>query len=331
MSHLLRIGLCLLLSSPLVAATREKTTWSGFPAWRLSDGKTEAVVVPALGRVMHYGFIRGRNWLWCPTPSDIAGNPHPFGNWRDWGGNKTWLAPQSQWPAWLGHDWPPDPAWGDARFPHQATELRGGALRLTGPVSPQTGVQIVREFRFNRGAFIIKQIAKKVAGKPLTAALWSVTNIHRPEAAFLLLNPHSPYRNGFVTYAGEGGKPSLERRGDLLIIRPGRGKSYKIGADVTAPSVAALQDGEVFLQRTERQRGQYPDGNPGPGFSVEIYDTGTKLTPRFFELELFTPLRPLTKGSSLTSEVRWSLHRVSGQRGLNLKTNRHTGKSRPQP
>ena len=45
------------------------TKWRGLDAMRLTDGRSEAVVVPALGgRLVHYGLIGGLNWMWCGEP-----------------------------------------------------------------------------------------------------------------------------------------------------------------------------------------------------------------------------------------------------------------------
>jgi len=40
----------------------ERTTYMGFPAYRITDGHTEAVAAPAIGRIMRFGLaaISGR-------------------------------------------------------------------------------------------------------------------------------------------------------------------------------------------------------------------------------------------------------------------------------
>ena len=42
----------------------------GFAAYRLSDGRSEAVVVPRLGRVMRYAMVGGENLLWNSVPGE---------------------------------------------------------------------------------------------------------------------------------------------------------------------------------------------------------------------------------------------------------------------
>lgn len=61
-----------LLVATCHAATVEKTTYNGLEAYRLSDEKTEAVIVPSLsGRVMRYGAVGGANWLWNAAPEKL--------------------------------------------------------------------------------------------------------------------------------------------------------------------------------------------------------------------------------------------------------------------
>src|SRR4029078_7662808 len=89
-------------------------------AYRISDGRTYAVVVPALGRVMRYALVGGANQLWNAAP-DRRFKP---GEWQNWGGDKIWPAPQSQWPGLSGQSWPPHPTFDQT--PHTAEVLPAG-------------------------------------------------------------------------------------------------------------------------------------------------------------------------------------------------------------
>jgi len=64
--------------------TITRTVYDGRTAFRLSDGRTEAVVVPEIGRVMRYGFVGGSNWLWNSSQKSYGKN-----EWKNWGGDKT--------------------------------------------------------------------------------------------------------------------------------------------------------------------------------------------------------------------------------------------------
>ena len=50
---------------PATAPGVERTSWGGWPeAYRLTNGEAELVVVPAVSRILHYGFAGGTNLLW---------------------------------------------------------------------------------------------------------------------------------------------------------------------------------------------------------------------------------------------------------------------------
>src|SRR5690349_12117268 len=105
----LSLFLPLLLFTTLASAQEKSSTaispvkWNDREAWQITDGKTEAIVVPSIARVMRFGAVGGTNWLWQPP----AGQEMQ-GAWKNIGGEKAWVAPQGQWPAYLGHGFPPD-------------------------------------------------------------------------------------------------------------------------------------------------------------------------------------------------------------------------------
>jgi hypothetical protein len=92
------------------ATTVEPAVYHGAPAYRLSNGKTEAVVVPSLsGRVMRFGTVGGDNWLWNAAPEKLNGD-----GYKNYGGDKTFAGPHPVWNTFADNLWPPDPAWDGA-------------------------------------------------------------------------------------------------------------------------------------------------------------------------------------------------------------------------
>lgn len=286
------------------------TTYNNRPAFRLSDGRTEAIIVPSIGRVMSYGFVGGPNQLWSPK------EPLNLGGWMSYGGDKNWPAPQSQWPLTTGRGWPPESAWDG--LPQRAEILPGARLRTTSPVSKgMLGARIIREYGFNeRGEIEINQIAEKLRGGPIMLSIWSITQA-QPDAIYLPTNPKSVYKNNFM-WMGEARKGAsiTPLSSSLLRVRPVKikpGGNYKIGVDAPVSALIAVKGQTAFvLQNTRMGENQFPDGADGAGFPVEIYDSGdADPAKHYIELELLGPLRPARAGSRWQQTMTWSLHYLS--------------------
>lgn len=285
--------------------------YEGRGAYKLTDGKTEAVVVPELGRIMRYGLVNGPNLLWNARPEQIS----DAGGWSNFGGDKTWLAPQNSWGMWRGKgsNWPPDPEI-DGQKGAKAEALTGGKLRLTYPVSVGTGIRVVREMYFaENGEFVIQQAATKVQGAPVRASIWSIAQAVPGEALFLPLNANSAYKKNFHwlmkpkdDFAVDAASPTLLR------IKPQpSGGGVKIGVDSKFSALVSVRDQVAFLIQSARPKGDYPDGaDAGAGFPVEAYVNGD---PRFYyiEMELLSPLEDYRVGTRWQHTVRWSLHALS--------------------
>lgn len=138
-------------------------------AYRLSDGQTQAIVVPDYsGRVMFYGKVGGANWLWNAPAEKLGGE-----GFQNYGGDKTFVGPHGLWNLFAKSIWPPQPSW-DGK-PHSAEVLPGGRLRTVGPVWDGFGARIIREYSFDaNGAFVIRQTIEKVRGGALPMSIWSV-------------------------------------------------------------------------------------------------------------------------------------------------------------
>ena len=308
---LLAFALPTLAASPLCEtgecqALVTQTTYFGRAAYKLSDGRSEAVIVPEIGRVMRYGLVKGPNLLWnAPTEKGLD-----IGGWKSYGGDKNWLGPQSYWPLWNKAGWPPDKAFDGS--PHEAEILSGGILRLTSPLSESTGIRIARDFSFDvNGDLVITQTARKWRGEPIRASIWSITQIVPGEAIFLPLDANSPYKKNFHWLGTP--KDDVEIKpitSTLLQVTPSTSAKggFKIGVDAPVSSILSVRDQVAFLQRSNKPKGQYPDGADGAGFPVELYLNGDYPRAYYAELEILSPLLDFRAGSRWIHTVRWSIH-----------------------
>jgi hypothetical protein len=302
------------VANPLLATAAssrcEPTHWGEFQAYRLANEHISAVIVPALGRVMSFSRPGGDNWLWSGmTPSADGKFTSPL-SWSNWGGDKTWLAPQSNWLALAGRTWPPDPTWGDpAAGPHVGRVLPSGGLSVTGPVSPLSGLRVLREYRLEGAELVITQTAENVSGPARTVALWSVTNVDPPEATFFVPSPQSAHADGYCDYRADQPPLRVTRQAGLLIVKSGTTHVQKLGFDTPWAALAVQRGRELFVQRAEHPAGTYPHGAHGVGSSAEYYDSGTGAgVPKpYVEVELLGPLTTLAPGQKTTLTVRWRL------------------------
>lgn len=279
-----------------------KTIYQHRPAYKLTNGAVEAIVVPEIGRVMRFGKIGGPNLIWNAATSTIAKS-----GWKNYGGDKTWLSPQSNWKSFHGADnWPPDTALDGS--PQKADVLTGGKLQLTTPLSP-TGIRILRTMYFDdNGEFVIEQTARKERGAPVKAGIWNVTQVVPGQAVFAPVNAHSAYPNGTYVWDDKTLSNAQLVRPGLMKIEPSAdGSTPKIGFDASVAALASVRDGVAWLQKAAHPAGEYPDAKGGAGFPIETYINGNPET-YYQELEFLGPLKDFYVGTSWTHTVRWSLH-----------------------
>ena len=305
LSVLLR--LCLLLLACAVHAgpsVVEPANWNGQPAFRLTDGRCEAVVVPVLGgRVIRFAEVGGENWLWTGTVEQQAGSKTQF-----WGGDKTYFGPHSLWRFTMPATWPP-PA--PDSSPHAAEILPEGKLKVTSPLWDTVGAAIERVFGFADGEFVVEHLAAPVPGSRQPGALWTISQVIPTEAVYVPLDPQSPYKDNAFWY-GQANAAMARATAlfpDLLRITPTEGTVWKLGAAPPLPALAAVKGNKIFMQRAEPQKGTYPGGPDRGGFSVEVYHHNLPGPGQYTELEFLSPLRRFDEGMVLTT--RWKVHTLS--------------------
>ena len=142
------------LAAPAMAqVTVEEVEYEGWAnSIEIANPDVRVVVVPAIGRIMHYGFVGGENILW--SDPELHGQVLPDGQpnvdeedqyvWTNFGGDKVWPNQQSEFVKINGHSWPPDHAFDGAV--HEVELLPDGVV-ISSPVSEYNGARSVREIR----------------------------------------------------------------------------------------------------------------------------------------------------------------------------------------
>ena len=271
----------------------------GYPGClRLAAGPVEVVLAPAAGgRVLSYA-RNGTNILYRNPDLDgrlwAPGDPvfDPDGGRFDLG--PEWVIPAHP-RLWLG-------AW--------EAEVSGpGAVRLTSPVEPDLGVQLVRDF-YLAGDGSRLQFRQTVINRSELTRRWCYwgRTLAAGGGVFLIpVNPESRFPKGFYLY--ERGhtlnvRPeklrNVEVRDGYLVIS-GPPELPKYGLDSRAGWLAYWRQGLLFTKRFP----VYPNRvyNEAGGFTVEVY----YFQDRFCELEPVGPEEILPPGGRASFREEWRL------------------------
>jgi hypothetical protein len=283
-------------------------SFHGWDAIMLRNQVAEITIVPAIGRVMSFGFTNensadetAQNVFWNNPAVGTAQKPDIEG-WTNYGGDKVWPAPQSDWPKNAGNAWPPPKAF-DA-MPYMAS-VEGDQVQLLSSVSPIYGIRVRRTIALDpqEPVMTIKTTYEKVQGEPVSVAVWSITQVLAPERAFILLPKQSAFPHGYVNMLPEQPK-ELKSDGRLLSLVRDPQKNTMIGSDGdTLLSVG--QNSDLLIEnKTPVLPGSKVEW-PDHGLHSKIFTSGNDL--KYMELEIFSPLSLLKLGHSISMESSYTL------------------------
>lgn len=297
-------------------------TWHGWPqAVKLSNGVVEAVVVPQIGRVMAFELAGHpetnplyENPNWTPAKNRT---PKPS-EWANYGGDKVWPAPQSDWPRLIGHDFPPDPAFDG--LPETVHFLPNG-LRLVSPASREFGLHIERTITLRPREprlYLTQTLARTLPGAApdRPAAVWDITQVNGG-GLFVLPLPaltatqNTPFPLGYQSLSSPPVAPPFWRvvtvQGRrVLLVRRDPANSHKAATKARDGWLVHISaTGIVFAEHSSVvPGGVYPDDN-SPG---EVYSNAG--ASDYLEMETLGPLAQVRPGHSLTLQSTWHLSRL---------------------
>ena len=297
-------------------------SWHGWPrAVKLSNGVVEAVVVPQIGRVMAFEFAGHpetnplyENPEWTPSKNPI---PKP-GEWANYGGDKVWPAPQSDWPRFIGRDWPPDRAFDG--LPETVHFLPNG-LRLISPTSTEFGLRIERTVTLRPGQprlYLTQTLVRTLPGAApdRSLAVWAITQVSGDGVFVLPLPaspaaPKAPFPTGYQSLSSPPVAPPFWRvttvQGRRVLLgRRDPVNSHKVATKARDGWLVHISDtGVVFTEHSVvAPGGVYPDAD-SPG---EVYSNAG--ASNYLEMETLGPLARVHPGHSLTTQIVWHLFRL---------------------
>ena len=323
----------------------EHISFHGWDAVRLSNGLVSLVAVPDVGgRIMAYD-LGDYPYLWFDrnlagklfSPEENMGDGSIVA-WKNYGGDKTWPAPQG-WDSpdqWHG---PPDPVLDTGRYALEILDSPAAAasIRMESLPDPRTGVQISRQVTLHAGGGRVSLHLEmtNVSDQVRSWGIWDIVQVdatslddngeetHNEQAwLYIPTSSDSRFSRGFNVMFGEEDNPEWqpEVRPNLL------GAQYlyqlgKIGIDSTAGWIAFVNQATdfAFCQCFTYFPGEeYPDD----GASVECWTTGHgepvggldfgKLNLFHMEAEILGPLRSMAPGETQRLDIDWYVARCPG-------------------
>lgn len=283
------------------SVTVNRTNYQGWAdSFVLNNGVAEVVIVPAIGRVMKFAFLGEENPFW--EKETLLGKA-PDANSKDWGnfgGDKTWPAPQADWPKITPRAWPPPVAFDSLPV---AAQERNGQITLISPVDPHFGIRTYRMITLDPVAPVMKITTRyeKVTGEPMSVSVWIITQLDEPVGVYLPVPEPTLFPGGWHAQSKDL-PPDLAYRDGLISLTRPKDKSTKIGSDADTMLWVGKQTMVRIDSPRDRSR-RYPDNSS----SAEVY---TNPDPdAYVELETLGPLQLLSVGQKMEAANTYTLLR----------------------
>jgi hypothetical protein len=282
--------------------TLTKTNYHGWvDASLLDNGSVQAIVIPSIGRVMQFGFRGEEGVFWENRDLDGKELSCDSKEWINFGGDKTWPAPEGDWAKFTGRtSWHPPQAFDCMPL---TIAFEGSDLIVTSQTDPHYGIRAIRRIHLDRlrPEMTITTTYKRLSGDPASIGIWVITQLKEPTAVFAPLPKQADRIKDFVVL-GKGTPPSLKSEGGLVSLTRNPAAAYKLGFE----SSTLLWFGEKVALRIDSPRTPASD-YPDQGSSAEIYTNPDPL--RYVELETLGPLRQLKAGETIEQVNRYTLYR----------------------
>lgn len=308
--------------------TTEPIVYHGWDALKLKNQMLEVVAVPEIG---------GRMMQFKLGPHDfVFRNPELLGkrftfeehagdgtilNWKNYGGEKVWPAPQGWNHAgqWAG---PPDPVLDGGRYTAEMNTPQASIRMVSPPDTQRTGLRVTREITLyeDDARLQFNLCFENMIERPIQWSIWQIAQLdcaldrdgkmipNNNCWLYIPTNQHPPYQVMF-------GDKNPQLHGEIapgLMAVEFLGIVGKIGVTNTAGWVAFADQTNDFVAciRFDYQQGmEYPDGgasiecwteSPGASSPIPIRSPGYLM-----EAEILSPLFTLQPGESKNFTTVW--------------------------
>ncbi len=279
-----------------------KTNYHGWPeSIAIRNDTVEAIVVPAIGRVMQFRFLGEQDGPFWENRALDGKKPDPDAKeWGNFGGDKTWPAPQSDWPKLTPRSWPPPPVFDSVplRPSETATEVT-----LHSATDRFYGLRTIRHITLEKDKPVmkIKTTYEKLEGQPVNVGVWIITQLKDPVAVVAPLPDHSLNAAGYNKQSDDLPTNLRVANGMVSLTRDTK-KPHKIGTDAGT----LLWVGDKIIVQIDSPRlaeGEYPDQKS----SAEVYTNPDPAA--YVELEMLGPLKMMKPGDLISTTNTYTLIR----------------------
>ncbi|HEY0550115.1 MAG TPA: hypothetical protein VGF13_10990, partial [Verrucomicrobiae bacterium] len=255
-------------------------------AVRLTSAHAEVIVVPEIGRVMSFRLRDGENVFWEDRSLDGKRGNTAGKEWVNFGGDKTWPAPEAEWSKYTGRkQWMPPTGFDGLLC---VVTITNNEVVLTSPVDSHYGIRSIRNIRLWGSQLSINTTYERVSGEASKLGIWVITQFKEPERILVPMKPNSIFTNGYFKFGNEPWEQLQVNSNRIQIVRDPK-MPHKMGSDTDR--LIWMGEKEMCVVGSMRQSsGDYPDR----GASAEVY---TNPDPKkYVELELLGPLSILKPG-----------------------------------
>ena len=300
-------GCCAIPVPPPVAPILPTDFLGWTNAYRLQNDRAEAILVPAVGRLVHFSPVQGSSPFRI-EPS-LQGQLPPEGErFFNMGGDWLWPVSQARWAGFStdGKDWPPPAVLADLPWTCSAWTDADGVpcALLTREYGAPLNILVSRLFRLepNSATLMVRQRIERTAPSEIPVVLWNISQIAQAEHIVLPVEEPSKFPGGLSALMGS--MPSsgqLATCGDSAVYRVSPGAETKLGSDSPHGWIAAAKGPHVIFESVENpSSGTYPDG----GCIVEVYSNQGL---GYSEIETLSPEVLLAPGTVLENTLRIEL------------------------
>ncbi len=270
--------------------TITNTTFFNRPAHQLVNDHFSLTVVPSLaGRVMEW-IVSEKNFLWINEPllrgAKVKG-------WKNWGGYKTWIAPQSKWKKIDLPDEQMDQS--EWQIIGVADSAVGASIELRSPFIAWAGVALSRRIMLKAGEskVHVRESLHNAGQKNQTWSLWGVAQFPVP---------------GYATFPSDAIKNIRTLHGKP---REFKAKKLKFDGDSKWKVGALTSEGWGTYQAKKWSGGvtvHFPPHPNQPHADESNLEAWSNSNPDYMELEWLSPLITLKPNEMFTVETTWILN-----------------------